>query len=434
MSAEQLPDLTLPRTNIATARLVMNAYMREVVRAFTTLPAQALTPSVRVLYTRTLALVQRQLKEDPRRVVWILRQPTHAALLWTLRRETHAEGDRARLDLLLTELCLLTQLALALHGVVSADTMPTARPSTGWPQLRSLGGGFVLTIGDGVESVVFTPHGLLLRQGLRSWTVSIKDGRNVEVPEGAPLTVARPYHSLVDGISLALTDNNPLSMFEAHPDKFGNAIDLGGHSIEEWQASLRESFATVDKYLPLIGEEMRLILKTIVPVGYHDQKHLSASYQEAVGTIYMTLHPNQMTMTEALIHEFQHNKINAAFHLDPMLHNAFWPLYSSPVRPDPRPLHGVVLAVHAFQPVAKLYEEMANQGHELASHPAWRKRFRDIIRMDRAGAETVLKNAQATPIGAALFMEMAELDSHLRDYEAAHWQEAVTAEPPPLPE
>mgnify|MGYP000048771696 CR=1 FL=1 len=30
-----------------------------------------------------------------------------------------------------------------------------------------------------------------------------------------------------------------------------------------------------------------------------------------------------MTMTEALVHEFQHNKLNAALDLDPFLENAF---------------------------------------------------------------------------------------------------------------
>ena len=35
---------------------------------------------------------------------------------------------------------------------------------------------------------------------------------------------------------------------------------------------------------------------------------------------------------------------------------------------------------------------------------------------------------------ADLLKEMAELDAHLRDYETANWQEAVTVEPPPLPE
>src|SRR6185503_20664745 len=97
---------------------------------------------------------------------------------------------------------------------------------------------------------------------------------------------------------------------------------------------------------------------------------LSASYQEAIGTIYMTLHPSLMTMTEALIHEFSHNKINALFEIDDVLENAWSPLYASPVRPDPRPLHGVLLAVHAFLPVARLYEALIQAREPAAQHAA----------------------------------------------------------------
>ena len=46
-----------------------------------------------------------------------------------------------------------------------------------------------------------------------------------------------------------------------------------------------------------------------VPLG-DLQKHLSASYREAIGTIYVTLHPNVMTMAEALVHDFGHARVN----------------------------------------------------------------------------------------------------------------------------
>ena len=105
----------------------------------------------------------------------------------------------------------------------------------------------------------------------------------------------------------------------------------------------------------------------------------------------------------------------------PLLHNAWTPLYPSPVRPDPRPLHGVVLAVHAFQPIARLYEEMARAGRPEAINAFWNERFRKIIHINRAGAETVLSHAQPTSAGQGLFAEMAALDQHFRSYETARW-------------
>jgi HEXXH motif-containing protein len=163
---------------------------------------------------------------------------------------------------------------------------------------------------------------------------------------------------------------------------------------------------------PTLRAEIDLFLHLAVPVGYDDHKHLSASYQEALGTIYLTLHPNLMTMTEAVIHEFSHNKLNALLELDPLLENAFWPLYASPVRPDPRPLHGVLLAVHAFQPVARLYERMTAAGHPRAQSADFQRRFAQIRRINHAGAEVVLAHGRPTETGRALLDEMRRWDDH----------------------
>ncbi len=182
---------------------------------------------------------------------------------------------------------------------------------------------------------------------------------------------------------------------------------------------LADAFALVDRYLPLLGQELRLVGALVVPGGYHDERHLSASYKEAIGTVYMSLHPNLMTMTEALIHELQHNKLNAACHLDPLLHNAFSPLFASPVRPDPRPLHGVVLAVHAFQPVAALYRAMVDGGDERAANPSWQRRYGQILQKNHEGATTVLDNGEPTAMGADLLAEMRALDAGFARLRAA---------------
>jgi HEXXH motif-containing protein len=147
-------------------------------------------------------------------------------------------------------------------------------------------------------------------------------------------------------------------------------------------------------------------------VGWHAERHLSASYQEVIGTIYMTLHPSQMTLSEALIHEFSHNKLNALFEIDDVLENAWSPLYASPVRPDPRPLHGVLLAVHAFLPVARLYERMIEAGDPEAQGDDFRRRYGAIRRINREGAELVLDKGRPTPGGAGLFAEIRRWNDH----------------------
>jgi HEXXH motif-containing protein len=208
----------------------------------------------------------------------------------------------------------------------------------------------------------------------------------------------------------ATIDHNPIAEFEEHPEKTGNHVDLGGRSEDEWIAILDQAFALVERFLPGEFTEMGTLLQEVIPVGFDSRRHLSASYREAVGTVYLTLHPNQMTMTEAVIHEFQHNKINVSAYSTDFLCNAFHPLYKSPIRPDPRPLWGIILAVHAFLPVAELYRRMRNAGHPFAADPGFEERLSDIDLKNHEGMEMLRAHAQFTPAGRTLFDDLEALE------------------------
>ena len=225
---------------------------------------------------------------------------------------------------------------------------------------------------------------------------------------GTPcLGLRRPRRSFLRierELMLATVDVNPLAMQEAHPDKSGNAVDLGERSAGEWCSSLREALRIVERDLPVVREEIDLLIQQIVPVGWHAESHLSASYAEAVGTIYLTLHPNPMTMAEALVHEHQHNKLNALLDLDPILENSFDERYASPVRPDPRPLFGVLLAVHAFLPIEQLYRRRIDAGE-----PRLSERYEQIVRVNRDAAQVVCQYARPTETGRQLIDEIARL-------------------------
>lgn len=216
------------------------------------------------------------------------------------------------------------------------------------------------------------------------------------------------YVPLADGMNLALMDTNPISDFEAHPDKQGNQLSLGTATADDWADMLRRSLAVIERHMPGIYDEMKLIIQQFIPVGTDDEKHLSASYKESVGTIYMTLHPQLMTMVEAAIHEFQHNKINMLFRMEPVFHNAFFPLFTSPVRPDPRPLHGILLAAHAFVPVAELYRRIEASDDELKHWGGFRDRFGAIVKKNSDALYVLNKEARATDHGKAILDELTD--------------------------
>ena len=87
------------------------------------------------------------------------------------------------------------------------------------------------------------------------------------------------------------------------------------------------------------------------------------------------------------------------------------------MRPDPRPLHGVLLAVHAFLPIARLYERMLEADDELSRAPAFEERFAQIRATNRRGADVLLEHAQPTEVGQGVIDEIRRWDDYYRDFE-----------------
>lgn len=398
-----LRDLTIPEEGSQTARAVLSLAIRRLVTDFRRLAADlAAHGDDRSDATTFARLVDLLCRHAPGAVASTLRLPTVGALVRVARNARAGKGDVTQVPSLLRALRAVCLAEFAAAGVLPEPVRVARLP----PRILVRSARAALCIPDGVTTGTFTNGALVLETTTGPRTLSIGDH------DTSDDIVTRPYRMIAGGIALALADNNPLSMFEAHPDKRGNAIDLGGHDLDEWVSVLRACLDLIARHMPTLRAEIDLFLHQVVPVGYDDHKHLSASYQEAIGTIYLTLHPNLMTMTEALIHEYSHNKLNALFELDPVLDNAFWPLYASPVRPDPRPLHGVVLAVHAFQPVARLYEAMTAADEPIARSPDFQRRFAQIRKGNRDGAEVVLGHGQPTAVGRGLLEEMRRWDDY----------------------
>lgn len=235
-------------------------------------------------------------------------------------------------------------------------------------------------------------------------------GPGSSLPGGISACDEEVFLAVGDTFVLSLRDANPMSDFEAHPDKEGNQLSLGEAGLGEWTSSLTRAVALIAEILPGLHREMQAVFQQFIPVGTDDERHLSASYQESIGTAYLTLHPKRMTMVEAIVHEFQHNKVNMLFHVEPVLENAFFPLYASPLRPDPRPLHGVLLAAHAFVPVAELYRRLLHRGHAESKASRFRERFAQIVGINSAALDVLVEHGRPTAKGKALIDEMVSLN------------------------
>ncbi len=355
-----LDDLTVPKAGSTTLRGVWSRALRRTVLDLLSLEAPAQCRTWGASRDAVAALA----KSDPGALFSVLRQPGVGTRIRCLREASREDIDRVAV-------CESLQAVLA-HELGSAWIGPVIRDATftSWRERGRVRGGRVTTRDE---------HGPLFE------------------PLGA-------------GVVLCRADDSPLAMHEAHPDKDGNRTSLGGQPQFVWVESLQGALELIGVGLPALHAEIELALHQIVPVGYDDSRHLSASFQENLGTAYMTLHPQPMTMLEAIVHEFSHNKLNALLEIDPVLHNAFDPLFSSPVRPDPRPLHGVLLAVHAFMAVESLYRSLRKQGHRVCEGPGFDRRLEAIAAGNREGLQT-LENADPTAAGACLLGELRTLAS-----------------------
>lgn len=215
------------------------------------------------------------------------------------------------------------------------------------------------------------------------------------------------------GFGLATVDRNPLRHLEAHPDKSGNALDWGGRPAATWATALTDALAAIAAALPTLHAELAVTLRRVVPVGFDDERHLSCSFREAPGLIYLSLHPDPLTLAEAIVHETQHGKLNLLSWLDPILTNPAVERVASPARPDLRPVMGVLLAAHAFVPVAALHHRLAALDHPLARTPQFARRRAHVLAGNAAALATLADHAHPTATGAPVLAAIAALHERL---------------------
>jgi HEXXH motif-containing protein len=401
-------NLTVPKPGSSTTKRIVGAYLKRCLSDFLRIPIQRFDAAAADDFGRVRALVDGLARTGNAGLVFsLMRRVTISTLIRCIDAELWGRGDVTRLDAWLAELSGTVAFELAAAGALPESGLRLRKAPR---RMGSPAHGVVAVPSNCV--VEFGPGWLSFERGATKRVVAVGELHHADLSAFEGVSVTRPYHEIVPGLALALVDSNPLSAVEAHPDKEGNAIDLGTRSPADWVCALRDAYHLVAKHLPTLAEEIRLVMQLLVPVGYDAERHLSASYAEAIGVAYLSLHPDPMTMAEALIHEFSHNKLNALMRLDPVLENAHHPLFASPVRPDPRPLSGVLLAVHAFTPVAHLYELMTMAGDPRALNPSFARRYRQIIDGNHEAMMTLTAHARPTPVGTALLDELARWDAH----------------------
>ena len=273
---------------------------------------------------------------------------------------------------------------------------------------------------DSVSGVAFRAQpAQLLRLG--------PDGVGIEQPGAGPIPwgdgaqFEQALHPLTprSPLRLCTVDTNPLWHMQDHPDASPNAVDLGGVSVAQWCSRLADALRFIEQGLPSWHHELRYTLQRIVPVGVEPERHRSASFQDAPGVAYMSLHPDPLVMAEAIVHETQHSKLHVLRYTDPLMLNGAADWTHSPVRPDLRPLDGILLAAHAFVPVALMYQRLLSSGVEVPERTRFELRYARVLAGNTNALRILRTRAQWTRAGRRVFSALRAIHAHTVEHAPA---------------
>ena len=187
-------------------------------------------------------------------------------------------------------------------------------------------------------------------------------------------------------------DDDPLVALDivaVDPDTLAQArASLG--AVVEW-------IATAD---PRLGGEVAALVREVVFAanGGHGPNFDGATtfYLWGATILNVDVASDRRHLAEALVHEAAHCRLLGETSGRPLVSNPLDERYASPLRPDPRPMEGIV---HANYVVARLHYlgERILEGRERVAHQAEQQR------LFRAGDAIISEHAAFTPAGAAIY-------------------------------
>lgn len=163
---------------------------------------------------------------------------------------------------------------------------------------------------------------------------------------------------------------------------------LTADEAARWHSLLDDAWRVLTRGHEVWARELSIGLSSIVPrpATFRFRPH-SASVGDGFGCAIVSAPHDATQLAATLIHEFQHSKLNAIGHLQPLFDDDATLDAYSPWRDDPRPTGGLYQGVYAFLAVMEFWE---SERHRL------RGRERELAEFEFA----LLREQTGTAIGA----------------------------------
>lgn len=196
--------------------------------------------------------------------------------------------------------------------------------------------------GRGTALLVADGHRLPLPADLRRPDGAWEPARRID---WRPRPAARP---------LALEDQGPYRDFRS-TDRLTSQPALTPGAAQRWDRLVEESATVLRDRHPHAADLLAGALRVLVPLPPGPRfRGASASFNEAVGSVVLSLPENAVELAVTLVHEARHSVLNGLLHQLPFCADEEPTLYA-PWRGDPRPLSGALHGVYSFAGVADFW-------------------------------------------------------------------------------
>lgn len=227
--------------------------------------------------------------------------------------------------------------------------------------------------------------------------------------------------SKIPGTNILLTNNDYTPGGVArinHPSQKDGAQLTGFSSIEEkeWLNLYAQVFEKIREIHPWFYTELTSVLQKVVPIGISRDCHNSGSFSDCIGHIYMSYPIGNIepviAVLEAVIHEYNHNKLHIIMMSDPLILNSGEEIYYSPYRPDARHLYGIYAWLHALSAVLYVIFTWIQEG--TLTSPSKDLILKSLLYFmkDEASVRVLEKYGKFSPLGQELLNEMKAVHKH----------------------
>jgi HEXXH motif-containing protein len=239
-------------------------------------------------------------------------------------------------------------------------------------------------------------------------------------------SVPRGTHDLADLAAHVREAEQPVSIaLDVWCDSIGVALPgswaEGDPPTSEQQDQLQReinlflrTIGTADGAFPACMTWLAQVTRVAVPlVGAGDGTFRSGCEEAVPGLVYLDVAGGDLQIMEALVHESAHRHLFMAEMAGPLVDPEHTGRYLSPLRPDPRPLRGILLAYHALAYICALYADVAASR---STSSALLERELEALLPKLDGAEVTLGGAREhlTTAGSGFFDRTREVAAYGR--------------------